>query len=319
MPTRANTHTDYPISQMMLRRMVNSDDLISDKILPTIFVNRPSDKYYKFNNAHLRLEDTTLDSRGGTNEIDFDFTTQTFSVKDYGLKHFINGKLLRNSDEVMKKNLRISTARTLTDLLLIDKEKRASDLLFNTTTFSGKTTALSGSNRWDDITSRPFDNISDACKTILLNSGKMPNTIIMGYEVWSKLRNHPSFLERLPDTSIKSVTPASFKAYLDDGNMNITNVLIGNQTYNTSKEGGTDSFGFIWGKYVLLAYVNYESITVMDQTLGKTFVENNRNSLEVKYYRDSEDQDGETCRVTTSYDLAVIDANCGYLYSTVVS
>lgn len=320
MPTRANTHVDYPISQMMLRRMLDAEKLLCNKILPTLIVNRSSDIYYKFNNAHLRLENTVVDSRGGANEIDFDFSTATYSVKDYGLKHFIHGKLLRNADEVIKKNLRIATARTVTDLLLVDKEKRCADLLFNTTTFAGKTTALTGSSRWDNASSNPFTDIINAVSTVQLNSGKTPNTIVMGYDVWKAVVNHDEFLGRLGDTSIKSVNISAFKQMLDGVTDNsIQNVLIGSQTYNTAKEGATDSFVYTWGKYVLIAYIDPKSNTVMDQTLGKTFQEAGLNGLQIKYYKETEDQDGEWCRGTTSYDLNVVDSNCGYLYSTVVS
>jgi len=319
MPTRANTHADAAISQMMIRRMANSQDFISDKILPTVLVNRASDKYYKFNNSHLRIESTALDSRGGANEVDFDFQSASYSIDDYGLKHFIHGKLLRNADPVIKRNLKIAAARTVTDLLLLDKEKRAANLLFNSNTFSGRTAALNSPEKWDVEDSKPFDKIAVACDTVLKNCGKLPNTIIMGYEVWSKLRNHPEFIKRLPDTSVKKVTPSSFKEFLNDENMKIENVLIGNQTYNDAPEGQDDEFSFIWGKYFLIAYVNYDALTVMDQTLGKTFMENSLNGLQVKYFRESEDEDGEWCKGTISYDLVLVDPNCGFLYSGVVS
>jgi hypothetical protein len=103
--------------------------------------------------------------------------------------------------------------------------------------------------------------------------------------------------------------------------MKFQKILVGDTQYNTAAEGATPSFSDVWGKFLFIGYVNFEAITELDLSCTKQFVEAGREGVKVKYYKASQNEDelSEDCRAETSYDLQVIDANCGYLYSTVVS
>lgn len=315
MPTLANTHIDKAISNLLISQMQDESVFISNKVLPITFVERSSDKYYKDDDSHFEISDLEYSSSGGSNEIDFDFSTDSYQIKEFGGKHPIPDSLMRDADEPIKRVYRTAAAKKILQKLLRGKEQNASDLLFNTTTFSGKYETLTGTSQWSDDTSNPFKKIATACENVLLASGKEPNTIIMGYQVWNYLRNHPEALKRIPDNSAKVLTNAMFKEFLKDEGLNIDQVLIGKAVKEAS---GTRSF--IWGKHCLIANIDQSANTLMDTTLGKTFMFNGLAGLKTEYYRDPDpDKERELVRVRYNWGHEVTDVNNGYLYYNAVA
>lgn len=318
MPTSNSTHIDKAISQLMIRRMINGEKhLIANKIFTPLTVDRDSDKFYKFNDANTIVPDTERKGGAEANLTDYDFTTGSFQATRKALKHFIDDDVYSNADDVIKKNYRKSAALHVVDQLLVDKEVRAAAVAFNTANFSGKTQALGATERFNDYAnSTPFDIISEKAETVLQNCGKQPNTIIMGQQVWTQLRNHPQLIDRLPDNRVRRANINLFKEMLGDEDLNIENVLIGRQTQNTGTASSPTN-SFIWGKFLLVAYISPESRTVMDNTLSKTFIPKDLAGMQVEYYR-LDQYKGLFCEVNTKYVHEIVNNACGYLLSTVV-
>lgn len=319
MPTSSNTHIDKAISQLMLRRLIDpSKDLICNKLFTPLVVDRESDKYYKFNDANTLIPATERKGGAEANSTDYDFTTGTFQATRKALKHFIDDDVYANADDVIKRNYRKSAAMHIMDQLLTDKEARAAAVAFNTGNFSGKTAALAGTDQWSDYAnSTPFDAISEKAELVLKNCGKQPNTIIMGQEVWTQLRNHPQLIDRLPDNRTRAANINLFKEMLSDQDLNIENVLVGRGTKNTGT-ASSPSFDFIWGKFCLVAYISPSASTVMDNTLAKTFIPKDLAGMQVEYYR-LDNYKGLFVEANTKYVHEIVNNNCGYLLSTVVA
>ena len=319
MPTSNSTHIDAAISQLMLRRMVDgSKDLIANKIFTPLVVERDSDKYYKFNDANTLIPATERAGGAEANSTDFDFTTGSFQATRKALKHFIDDDIYSNADKGIKTNYRKAAALHIMDQLLIDKENRAAAVAFSTANFSGKTAALSGTDQWSDYAnSTPFDVISEKAELVLQACGKQPNTIIIGQQVWTQLRNHPQLIDRLPDNRVRRANINLFKEMLGDEDLNIENILIGRQTKNTGT-AATPTNTFIWGKLCLVAYISPESRTVMDNTLSKTFIPKDLSGMQVEYYRLNNFK-GLFCETNTKYVHEIVNNSCGYLIDTVVA
>jgi hypothetical protein len=299
--------------------MINyENDLICNKVFPPLTVERDADLFYKFDNAHLRLDDDERSASATANQVDYDFTTDTFNATRKALRHFIDDDIYNNADEVIKRNYRRSAAQSVLDRIMLKKEKRAADIAFNAANFSGKTATLSGTDQWSDDNSNPFEEIADRVQTVLQNSGKKANSIIMGYQVWTQLRNHPDFIDRLPDDRLRAASIAKFKELLSDRDVIIDNILIGSAQYNSATEGAADAFSFIWGKDCLVAYIDGSGNTVMDNTLSKTFIPRDLSGLSVEYYRQDE-RKGLWVEVNTKYVHKIVNNNCGYLLKSVVA
>jgi hypothetical protein len=323
MPTYGKVHTDALINNLMTARMLKPEDAIANEVFPMVTVNRPSDKFPILNNGFLRKDDDSLGYKGVANTITWDFDTAgSFYINDYGYNTEIEGRLLRGADEPIKRKYRMLAGRVVTDKLILQKEIRAANALFSTSKFSGKTSALSGTDRLDDPSSDIFDIIGDASETVRVNCGRRPNILVLGGAVYSAIQRHPDLRESLPLDKLKGLLDASTIAEIfSNKRMKFQKILVGDTQYNTAAEGATPSFSDVWGKFLFVGYVNFEAITELDLSCTKQFVEAGREGVKVKYYKASQNEDelSEDCRAETSYDLQVIDANCGYLYSTVVS
>lgn len=323
MPTRGNTHIDRLINNLMTARFFNHNEAIAMEAFPKVVVNRPSDKFPKLNSSYLRKDDDRLGPKGRANTVNWDFDTPgSFYIDDFGFNTTIDGRTYRDADESIKRKYRQLAARIVTDKLVLQREVRAANALFNTSTFSGRTSALTGTDRLDDPASDIFDIIGEGIESARTGCGRRPNCMVMGGAVWSAIQRHPDMRNALALDKMKSMLDVDqVQAILSNKRMKFEKVLVGDMQYNTAAEGLTASYSDIWGKFLFIGYVDFNAITELDQSCTKSFVEKGREGVKVKFYKESENEDelSEDCRASVSYDLQVIDANCGYLYSTVVS
>jgi len=323
MPNLSNFTVDKFINNLMTARMLRPQDAIAGAAFPAVTVTEPSGKYAKLNNGFLRKDDDRLGAKGVANTVTWDFDTPgTYYIDDYGYNVEIPGRHVRAADPVIKRKYRMLAARVATDKLILQREIRAANSLFNTTTFSGKTSALSGTDRLDDPSSDIFDIIGDAGETVRVNCGRRPNTLIMGAAVYSAIARHPDLRESLSLDKLKGLLDTDqVSQILGNKRMPMDKILVGDMQYNTAAEGQTASYADVWGKYLWIGYIDYSAVTELDLSATKMFIEQGREEVRVKFYKNGQNEfeESEDCRSEVSYDLQVTDANCGYLYSTAVS
>lgn len=316
MPTIGNTSTRQPDSGLIIRQNVGG--LIQDLVSPKVPVSKKTGKYYKYDKSHFRLENDEYTTRGGANEISRDFTTANFDIKGYAFKEFIDGDVMDDADAAIKPELRESVRMGIKDGLMLKSEKRLADLLFSTSTFSGRTEALTSSDRWNNEASNPLTQFKTANRAVLLD-GKAPvNTLIVGFDSWNGLAYNPYLLDLLSNNSIKVLTPQLLGQILQTNGIPVEQILIGSAVYDSAKEGGAASDAFIWGKGALFCHVDMNQRTVRGSTLVKTFVLQGK-PIEYKFYQDPDpDKEGIWGMGRLYYQHAVIDTTHGYYFSTVV-
>lgn len=320
MATRGNTSTRLPIRELFLRR--NLPDLLCNSgVSPTVSVGKKTGKYYRLDGSNTRIEDDILTSRGGANEVSHDYTTGNFDIKSYGLKEWIDFDVYSDADPILQQEARPNTLLNVKDKLLLGKEKRLADLLFNASNFAGKTSALAGANRWDDPNSDPLSNFITASSAVLQNSGYMANSLVLGFEAMQGLQFNPAVLDLMGDNSVKAVTKAVLSKLLMSNGINIpeNRIFVGTAQNNTAVEGQTDSHSFLWGKSALFAYIDQRPASLKNDTLVKTFQLKSMGDT-FKFYKDAdESKRGEWCHGAINYEHNIINNDCGYLFTTVVS
>jgi hypothetical protein len=82
-------------------------------------------------------------------------------------------------------------------------------------------------------------------------TGFMPNTLVIGYDVFVKLQHHPDIVDRYKYTSSQVIT-ADMLARL----FGVDRILVAQGVKVTNLEGETAAYSFIHGKNALLCYVN---------------------------------------------------------------
>lgn len=303
-PTKNDAHQDSVLSGISV--MYSNDEYIADQVLPVIPVKKESDLYYKYT-RNWRIPDAERAPGAEAAEVEWNVSTDTYQCIEYALKGFVSDRDKDNYDKPLDAD--IDETENVTGLIQLIREKRVADVVFASGNYTN-TSALTGGNQWDDYAgSDPIGDVRTARATVHAESGKSPNTMIVGKQVHDELLDHPDVLERIKYTQKGKVT-ADLLASLFE----IDNYIVGRALYDSSQDGGTESLGYIWGKYVSLIYVEpspgLKKVSYGYQMESRGF--------RTKKWR-KEGREGNFVECGEIRDEHIVSEDCGYLYSTVIS
>ena len=292
-------------------------ELIADLALPRVSETSPQPFYYKWDKDAFRLDNDQRAPGTKSNRASFGVKKQTeFNLTEHTLHDLIPIETInaaKDADQTW--DIKQDYVQMLIDKMLNRYEYDTAATLFNTSTFSGYTSALSGNNRWDVYgTSDPLADAETAKELVRAAVGIYPNTAIMGATVFSKLRNHPDVLARIVGGST-SATPAQVTRENLAILLGVDKVLVGSAIYNSAPEGATDSMADIWGKFCLFAYINPRP-SKLSASLGYTFYDPNFEGVREKY---KDEERAQWVEVSKKYIGKLTSVASAYLYSTVIS
>jgi hypothetical protein len=291
-----------------------NDTMIAEQIFPTLRTRLQAGKHFIYDRGRFRLQDTLRGSGANSNEVDLKVTEGLpYFTKDHALKQFVTDEDRDNAESPMDPF--IDATENVMDRLLIAREKEVADMITNTANLTQNTT-LSGTDQWSDYdNSDPFEDIEVAREAIHQGTGVFPNVMVIGMPVWFKLKHHPVFMERIKYTQRGQVNVDLLASLLE-----IPKVLIGGAYYNSSNEGQADSTAYVWGKDVVLGYVEPVARPKMF-SLGVTYNWLDK-SLNVERMRgvDEEDRKGTYVRAGNwYYDTKITAPDAGYLIKGAVA
>lgn len=261
-PTQQDVHVDAMLTNISVAYMQSQDMYIASKIFPIVGVSKQSDKYWVFTkNDWFRDEakkraDSTESAGGGYN-----LSSDSYFCDVWAFHKDIGSQVKANADAGL--DLERGAVQFVTQRLLLRQEIQWVSDFFTTSVWA---TDATPSNLWSDYTSSdPIEDIETAKETILSTTGFMPNTMVMGYQVFRKLKNHPDIVDRIKYTTSENVTPQLLARMLE-----IDNLYIAKAIKATNQEGATGAYAFTHGKHALLCYVN-PSPGIMQPSAGYTF------------------------------------------------
>lgn len=251
-PTQSDVHVDAPLTNISVAYIQAQDAFIASRVFPIVPVEKQTDKYFTYtkndwfrDEAQLRADSAVSAGSG------YGLSTATYDCKVYAFHKDIGAQIRANADAVL--NLDRDAARFVTQRLLLRKEIQWVSDYFATSKWA---TDVTPANLWDNYaTSDPIADIEAGKRAILINTGFEPNTLVLGYDVWRYLKQHPDFLDRLgigvSAADARRVTPQTLAAIIE-----IDNVFIAKAVKATNVELETAAYAFTHGKHALLCYVN---------------------------------------------------------------
>ena len=329
--TPSSVHIDQPLSNLTLAYVQEQSTFIADKVFPTVGVQRQSDKYYIYDRANMNRSGDVkkLAPRTEVNRIGMAISNSSYFADVYGLGMDFDEQTLANEDAMLE--IRSAGAETLTNRLLIHREKAFADTFFKTGVWTTEVAgAASGAGTpvyWNDYTnSTPISDVTAGARGMqLVSGGFKPNTMVVGKEVRDILVNHPDILARLNGGST-----INNPALITDGKLaeifGMENFLVMEAVENTAAEGLAESSAFIGGKNALLVHTPRSS-GLMTPAAGLTFAWNNIPSVNnlgvtVESYSDDalkRQQVAEHIQVKMAYDMKVVGTDLGYFFESVVA
>jgi len=256
-PTQSQVHVDAILTNISVAYMQRAENFIADKVFPVIPVDKQSDKYFVYTKNDW-LRDEAQVRADGTESVGsgYNITTETYYADVYAIHKDVGDQTRANADAPI--NVDREAAEFVTHRLLTRREIQfVNDFMKGGVwgeTASGVSSASPSTGeftQWSDYTnSDPIEDIEEGKASILSVTGFEANTLVLGYDVFRQLKNHPDLVDRIKYTSSQTITEDMLARMFD-----IERVLVSKSVKATNAEGATDAYSFTTGKTALLAHV----------------------------------------------------------------
>jgi hypothetical protein len=212
----------------------------------------------------------------------------------------------------------------VTRRLMLRRELQWVSDFFGTGVWADDVTGVAGApssgqtKQWSDYTSSdPISDLEAAKAEILGNTGMEANTLVLGYDVFKSLKNHPDLVDRIKYTSSQTITTDMLAAMFD-----IPRVMVAKAVKATNVEGAAEAYGFAHGKKALLCHVAPQP-GLLTPSAGYTFAWTGVSgglgaTIGTSQFR-MESIKSDRVEAEMAFDNKVISADLGYFWNTIVA
>lgn len=302
---------DYQVDTVLTQMSVayTNGELIGTKLMPRVEVEGRVGFYYVFDKSRFSINDSRRTGTSRANRISNGMTSAAFGpLAEHSLEEPIEYDVLKTYPT--PHDARVDATESVTEALNLGLEAEIAAKLTSGAVITQNVT-LSGTDQFSDYAnSDPFGVFQTGIDTIKAASGVTPNTLELGYQVWSKLRHHPDLLGRMSVASVRVLTPQMLADLIG-----VAEVVIGDAVYNTADEGQTAVMGYVWGKHALLAFVSSKpgikkiSLGYTLQVAGARYVDR----------WDEPQVKSEFVRANDYYEPKIVAVEAGYLIINAVA
>lgn len=279
---------------------------IGDRVAPIVESMTESGTLFSFGKEGFYLYDTERALRTNAKKIDFAVSKDTYRCAEHALESSLDYKELEaaekyGADKVLQ--LQRRQINLVQRALTVEHEKAVADIVFSGTYYAtGNKTTLSGTSQWSDKTnSAPFTDIKTGIAAARADLGVRPNTMVLGFDAFHELTDHPDVLERIK-YSERAVVTEDILANV----FGMANVLVGESVYSTDAGVFTD----LWSDSCALIYLPTGQGEEVEGTSVHTVTIAEVGYPEVKTYQE---KNVESYRTTRKYQVKNINTSFGYL------
>lgn len=309
-----NVHVDQVLSQISIG--YQNLGAVGDVLFPSVKVNKQSDKYYVFGRENWFPEDDLRAPGSIANEIiGMQVSLDTYYAQEHALQIPVTDEERSNVDSPLAPDR--DATELVTDKIILGRERAIQVLATTAANYAAaNTVTLSGTSQWSDyVNSDPIGVLRTGKAAVHAQIFREPNVAVIPYQVMTKLEDHPDFLERIKYSERAIFSPDLLASVLGFDRVVVPGVGIG-----TSNPGATATFGYLWGKDVVLAYVPPRP-GLKIPAYGYEFTWMNRS---IDRWRE-EPRKSDLIRCATSYDLKMTavdssqDQIAGYLIKAAIA
>lgn len=329
-PTSSAVHVDQPLTDVSLAFIQDASQFVAMQAFPNISVGKQSDKYFTYNRGDFSRDQAKkrapgTESAGGG----FRLNTDTYYCDVWAIHQDIDDQTMSNADAAISPE--IDAAEWVAEQLMVRIESEfASTYMAGgvwDNDFDGTASSPTSVEKihWSDQTSgNPIEDVREAKGTILGNTGKEPNTLILGHEVYEALLDHPDIVDRIKYSGgVGNGNPARVNEQTLAQLFDLDRIIVSRAVKNSAEEGATDSIGFIVGKDALLVH-SAPRPGLKTPTAGYTFTWNDylgqRNGMGMATSRLRMDALRSTrIEGEIALDMKVVSTALGYFWDGIVA
>jgi hypothetical protein len=336
-PTAGDVHVNVPLTNISIAYMQDAAGFVADKVFPNVPVQKQSDRYFRYDRSDFRRNQferraPSTESAGSGWKID---STPTYFADVWALHKDISDQIRANADSPL--NMDRDATLWLGEQAMIAREVTWAANYFTTGVWTGVTgsaadiTGVSASPstnevlQWNDAASTPIADVKKYSDTIHLLTGKRPNKLTLGRQVWTQLSEHPDLIDRIKYTSGNS-NPAIVSKQATAALFELDEILVMDGIQVTSAENPafetSMTNAFIAGKKALLVYAA-PSASLMQPSGGYTFSWSafagaGSMGQRIKSFR-MEHLESDRIEGQMSYDQKLVCSDCGVFFNSIVS
>ena len=255
-PTQSQVHVDAILTNISVAYMQKAENFIADKVFPVVPVDKQSDKYFTYDKNDW-LRDEAQVRADGTESVGsgYNISTASYYADVFAIHKDVGDQTRANADAPI--NVDREAAEFVTHRLLMRREIQFMSDFMTTGVWADDITGVAASPttgqtvQWSNYTtSDPINDIEAGKAEILSTTGFEANTLVLGYDVFRQLKNHPDLVDRIKYTSSQTITEDMLARMFD-----IERVLVSKSIKATNNEGATGAYSFTTGKQALLCHV----------------------------------------------------------------
>lgn len=286
-----------------------SEEYIADEVLPYISVESEKFDYNEFPiEEGFSVPDTKVGRTSKPKQVEFSAEQKTARVEDHALDapvpNYDKTRAPKNYDPEGR------ATEGVTDLLKLDRELRVAKLMADPASYALKKT-LSGSDMFDNDGSDPIKLILTARDKMLVD----PNALVLGLDVWTKLRLNPAVVKATHGNSgDKGVASRQAVAEL----LEIPQLIIGKSRYNIARPGQKPQIIRAYSNICSLLHINPNADSNQGVTFGFTARFGDKVAGRI-FDPDMGMRGGYKIRVGESVKELIVAPDCGYLFENVIN
>lgn len=317
----ATLRPDIAGSFMEFELAMQREGFVAAQVLPVFETTKQSGKFGKIPIEQLLQNRETARAPGsGYSRGTFSFTDASYACEEHGAEEPVDDREAAMYAEYFDAEL-VAGERAL-DVVLRNAEKRAADLIFNATTWSGASLFTSITNEWDDATNAtPITDVNAAVKKVWENSGLWPNAMVINRRVFRNLRECAQIIDRLKYQGFVDVRSGSITAQALAQVFDLDRLIVAGSPKNSANEGAAVSIAPIWSdEYAMVCRVAVRN-DIREPCIGRTFHWGEDGSSiggTVESYRD-ETVRGDVVRSRHDVDEKVLYVEAGHLLGNVTT
>lgn len=269
-PTAGDLHVNIYLTNMSVGWWNAGLGFVADIVFPNIPSQSKSDLYLIhekdpwFRNEMKRRAPGTPSAGSG-----WTVTQGTFSCEQYALHKDIADPVRRNADSIF--NLDRTTSQFLMKQVMLQRDIDWKSRFFKTGVWGRDVAGVAASPstnqvlQWDVDNSDPIMDVNEWRAAMARKSGMLPNTLVLSYDVFNVLKNHPAIIDRIKYTSSEVVTVDLLSRLFE-----MERIIVPTAIANSAKEGQTGSYDFLYSKDAFLCY-STAAPSIDTPTAGYTF------------------------------------------------
>lgn len=299
--TKSSVHIQVPLTNYA--QGYGFPDMVAERVLPVIPVQKETDKYYKFNKEELQDQNTLRADGDPASEMTWDVTSAAYIAEEYAMRKLVTDRVMRNADAVIKPKM--TSVKKLKRVLMIAQERRVQALVQSTTHITNnggvgtKWDAASGMNIRKDV-----DTAKDSLRR---TAGVMANAMLIDYASAQAVMRY-----------LMTTAYTTFAEWLDKNELPPVlwglETIVGGAVRNTANAAATESLADIWTDNVLIFHKDPDP-DPESPGLGYIF---RAQDFQVIEYRVDE-RKGVMEEVSVIEDEVITHAAAGYLITDVLT